>query len=262
LQKDIVVQPGLNSTFPWLSNIALLYDRYKFLKLELEFITSCPTTTSGTVYMAFDPDALDQGPSSTSDMLQYKVNLQFSPFLTQKMAIGKSVMNKILYTRAPAQPLGNADLKTYDLGLFYVTTDNTVSGVALGTIRLNYTIQLMDPQPRADNSIGSTLQYAGSTSYTFNALYWNNMPNCATASGVATSTMQIKATGAYEFWWLNTTNTTVGTPTYTGGLVQTNATVVASSSQVMGIWYISATAPGTFTFPPNGTSLSVLVKTA
>lgn len=45
--------------FPWLSQLAWSYERYSIISLNVEFIPSCPTTTAGLVYLAFDYDPAD-----------------------------------------------------------------------------------------------------------------------------------------------------------------------------------------------------------
>ena len=50
------INPGLSSTFPWLSAVADAYTHYKIHGLTLEFHTSLPTTSAGRVYMGFDYD--------------------------------------------------------------------------------------------------------------------------------------------------------------------------------------------------------------
>ena len=45
--------------FPWLSQISRSYERYSIQSLEVEYIPSCPTTTSGMIYLAYDYDPAD-----------------------------------------------------------------------------------------------------------------------------------------------------------------------------------------------------------
>jgi hypothetical protein len=59
--------PGLASTFPWLSKLAPQYESYDFESLVFEFETTSPTTATGTVSMAVDYDASDAAPSNQTE---------------------------------------------------------------------------------------------------------------------------------------------------------------------------------------------------
>jgi hypothetical protein len=213
------------------------------------------------MYLGFDPDALDTGPIQTSDMLQYKANVQFSPFLVQRLRVKPNQLNRKLFTRTATQNIGNGDLKTYDLGLFYVATDMTTAGVTLGTIKLCYTIELFDSQPRADSYIGSSAYYFGNTVRTFNSLEYNSAP--VIVPNVASSnTLTFKAGGIWYLNWENSTTTTIGTATVTGGVSISSTTSNTGGSSVSVIYIILVSSPGTFTLPANGASTSMLVKIA
>jgi hypothetical protein len=261
LNKFISIQPGLNVAFPWLSTIAGNFDRYRFLSLEFDFIPACPTSTLGTVYMAFDPDALDNGPIQTSDMFQYKANLQFSPFLTQKLKLSKDLIDRILYTRLASQNIGNGDLKTYDVGSFFLATDMTASGVSLGTIRMTYRIVLIDPQPRADGYIGYAAQYTGNSTNTFSSVVYNSMP-VIVPSVLATNTIQIKASGLYYFWYFSSSSSGPPTPTYTGGLSLSFVDAITGGASSSALWAVLATGPGSMTINALGNSITNIVKAA
>jgi hypothetical protein len=261
LQKDIVVQPGLNVSFPWLSVIAGNFDRYRFTSLELEYIPACPTSTSGTVYMAFDPDALDTGPIQTSDILQYKANVQFSPFLVQRLKLSPELINRKLFTRVAGQNIGFADLKTYDLGFFAVVTDLTASGVALGTLRLNYSIELHDPQPRADGYIGGSAYYNSNSSYSFNSVVYNTIP-VIMPSVLLTNNLKVLASGNYTLVVEIPTTATVPTVSVSGSGTLIYSQTGTNSGTCLGYFLVTATGPCTITLDTAGAGNTLVIKTA
>jgi hypothetical protein len=262
LSKDIVVQPGLNVSFPWLSTIAQNFDRYQLLNLELEYIPACPTSTGGTVYMAFDPDALDFGPIQTSDMLQYKSNIQFSPFLAQRLKVPTSLFKRILYTRTAAQNIGNGDLKTYDAGLLYVATDMTATGVSLGTIKLVYTVQLMDPQPRSDGYIGASCLYTGNATNLLQAVQYNTSP-VIFPSVLNGNILTVKAAGLYYIHIDNSSSTALNSFTYSSGLSGTTIVSLSGTFASANTVEVLALNPGTITFGNiAGAALTMIVKIA
>lgn len=48
--------PSCDNLFPWLSNIARCYERFRFNKLKFDFVPSQPTTVAGRYYAAVDYD--------------------------------------------------------------------------------------------------------------------------------------------------------------------------------------------------------------
>lgn len=125
------INPGLSSTFPWLSNIASNYEQYRFNGLIFQLISTSGDTTSstnlglGSVAMCTDYDAAD------------------SPFSTMVQGLGASYSNcikpsedaihgvecapdslpqKLYYVRSTANP-SNTDIRLYDLGVFQVLVD-------------------------------------------------------------------------------------------------------------------------------------------
>jgi len=63
------INPGTPFMFPWLSNIAPSYERFRFHKLSVELIGSSPTTVQGRVYAAIDYDYNDQCADSKINMM-------------------------------------------------------------------------------------------------------------------------------------------------------------------------------------------------
>lgn len=61
--------PAVSSMFPWLSQIANAYERFKFHKLSFELVASQATSTPGRVYLAIDYDWDDEVPANKAQMM-------------------------------------------------------------------------------------------------------------------------------------------------------------------------------------------------
>jgi hypothetical protein len=64
---QVVCNPGIASSFPWLSKVAGAYEQYKFKKLVFEYVPQCPTTSDGSAGLYFDYDATDGLTTSVAD---------------------------------------------------------------------------------------------------------------------------------------------------------------------------------------------------
>lgn len=64
------INPAAGLMFPWLSHVAVKYERFRFHSLTLTLTAYAPTTQAGRVYMAVDYDFDDQVPSSKVAVLQ------------------------------------------------------------------------------------------------------------------------------------------------------------------------------------------------
>lgn len=135
------INPGLMTTFPWLSNIAGSFDRYLFKRLVFRYKPTCPTTTTGQVVFAWDYDALDPTPRNNREMCQETFWKAISPWQSASFAIPG--VNKNLYTRNAV--IAGSDLKTYDIGQLFISVD--VDADAVGYIEAEYDVVLKDKQP-------------------------------------------------------------------------------------------------------------------
>lgn len=143
------VNPGLNVTFPWLSNIANNYESYKFHKLHFVYKPICSTTTPGKVILAMDYDAADVTPTSKVVINSFESTTSCSPWdeithISMQSNLLKFGVQR--YVRSAGVP-ANTDVKTYDVGKFYVATSNTPSTpTTLGELYVSYEVELITPQ--------------------------------------------------------------------------------------------------------------------
>lgn len=153
------INPGLASTFPWLSGVANQYEMYAISSMNFEFMTRSGTGTDGMMAMVVDYDAADPPPESKAKMFAYDHCITgpiwhdlVLPLDSRKAHLGMPQR----YTRKGVQT--DIDLKTYDTGNLYVATlspTRTYDGKFIGELWVSYTIELFIPQLRAEANEGA-----------------------------------------------------------------------------------------------------------
>jgi len=67
--ETYAINPGLPTTFPWLSKIAVGYEHYRFNKLSIVFQTVLASSKYGALYMSPEYDPRDPAPTGIPQML-------------------------------------------------------------------------------------------------------------------------------------------------------------------------------------------------
>lgn len=140
------LSPSNETTFPWLANVAGLFDKFRFRKLSFTFVTTKPTNTQGTVSMAVDFDAYDSTPSDVIEMSN------LAKFTTNPVYVNKTVEiplnhpgNRSWYYNFDGS---SGDLKTYNLGTFYICLAGVKEKNSHGYLVVNYDVELCDKNPK------------------------------------------------------------------------------------------------------------------
>ena len=136
------VNPGLSTTFPWLSTISNSYEQYKILNMKFSYVNIAATSERGRVTMAFDYDVLDDAPVSKYELFQVEGATEGALWSTLDMTIKPSAK---LFTR-PGLITGT-DLKTYDHGQLLVGVSNAADTTVKGELFVEYSVELFHPQP-------------------------------------------------------------------------------------------------------------------
>jgi len=159
------INPGLEGTFPWLSQIAQNYDEYQFHQLLFEYKTmvadfAATTGQVGQVILATQYNAnLPPFPSKRA-MLEYQLaqDSKTSQSMIHGVECDPSKLSTAFgkYTRA-GPPQAGQDLNTLDHGTFYMAVDSIPAGYAnqiLGELWVTYTLELRKPKSFANQSLG------------------------------------------------------------------------------------------------------------
>jgi len=152
------LNPALQSTFPFLSQLASNYEEYEFIQMVWSYkstttdIGNSTTGQCGTVIMATNYNAASPPFQDKGLMMEYAHSQSCK--VTEHMVHGvecdpqKNAGSSILYTRpGPVGP--NQDIKTYDLGTFQLAVANSPPAYAnlpIGELWVVYTIKLRKPK--------------------------------------------------------------------------------------------------------------------
>ena len=152
------LNPALQQTFPFLSQLACNYDEYSFISLIFMYkstTTDIGTSTTGqcgTVIMCTNYNASGAPFQDKGLMMQYSDAA--SAKTTDNLDHGvecdptKNAGNAIQYTRS-GPVSGTQDIKTYDLGNFQFAIANSPAGFAnnpIGELWVQYRVQLRKPK--------------------------------------------------------------------------------------------------------------------
>jgi hypothetical protein len=144
------LNPGVSTTFPWLSSIAQNYQQYKFHGIIFEFrplITDFVTNGApGVVIMATNYNADFPVYTTKQEMenSEYAVSVKPTRDLMHgvECATNQTVLSE-LYIRSGVPPAGQ-DLRLYDLGNFqFATQANPVQD--LGELWVSYCVEFFKP---------------------------------------------------------------------------------------------------------------------
>lgn len=143
---SFTTQPGLATSFPWLSQIANTHQRYHVKKLVFTYVPLSATSERGRVILAFAIDPLDETPISKSELFQYPTSTESSVWASNKLVVNPMSRNDTLFTRAGA--IVDTDIKTYDFGKLFVGASNTANDTdKIGEIFVDYEVELLVPKP-------------------------------------------------------------------------------------------------------------------
>lgn len=149
------LNPGMSRTFPWLSQIAAQYQEYTFRGIVFHFVSTsgesvASTNTSlGTVMMTTNYKATDSAPQSKVELLNEFFSCDAKPsesFCHPIECDPKENPYKVQYVRTGSIP-SSEDLKTYDLGEFYIGTQGIpAASTNLGELWVSYEVELRKPK--------------------------------------------------------------------------------------------------------------------
>ncbi len=151
---QIPINPGLFSSFPFLSALAANFEQYEMLGLIFEFKSTSANalnstnTALGTVVLATNYDSLDPIFVNKQQMESYEFANSTAP--------SSSIIHPIecdprlnalarMYVRTGAVP-ANGDARFYDLGLFQLATAGMQAASTIGELWVSYHVRLHKPK--------------------------------------------------------------------------------------------------------------------
>jgi len=162
------LNPGISTTFPWLSTIAQNFEQYELAGVLFEFKSTSAdalnstNTALGTVIMATQYDSVKLPFQNKLQMENHEFASSCKQSCSMLHAIEclptQNTLNT-LYTRIGAVPSG-ADPRMYDFGTFYIATVGSQAfGVNIGELWVTYDVILKKPELADASGTSSLLSF-------------------------------------------------------------------------------------------------------
>lgn len=155
--QQFPLNPGLQTTFPWLSTMATHWDQYTFNGVVFQFKTTSSDYTAnqalGSVIMATEYDSQDGPYTNKQDMLNSAYAQECKPSSSAIHGVEcspRDTPTTILYTRNFS--VDQTEIRDYDWGIFCIATQGgtQVSDVVVGSLYIHYDITFRKEQlPRS-----------------------------------------------------------------------------------------------------------------
>jgi len=196
--SQLSCNPGLATTFPWLSKLAAQYESYSFENLSFEFETTSPTTATGTVLLAVDYDASDAAPANKTQIMSYRNCVRSPPWSSCCNSSLREDLHKLKSNFVRSGALAaNQDVKLYDVGTFNVATQGQANTNAVGELYVSYDVLLMTPQLDPAANIVSSL-FSGTTNAAPFSAKTGSVPATVASTGTTTSVSTWTFTQPYQ----------------------------------------------------------------
>jgi hypothetical protein len=165
--RSFPLNPGMEETFPWLSQIAQNFEEYEFHQLMFTYRSVVADVSSnngqvGTAIMVTNYNPATPAFTDKAQMMEYTASSSCK--VTESMIHGVECDNAKLsgtaekYVRSGNLPQGE-DLKQYDQGTFQLATANTPTALAdnsIGEVWVSYTVTLRKPKVFTGRGGGTT----------------------------------------------------------------------------------------------------------
>jgi len=224
------LNPGVDSTFPWLSTVAQNYEEYKFHGLVFEFRTTSSeyntsTAALGAVILATQYNASSANFTSKQQMENYDYAVSAKPSLSimhgVECARSTNVVNE-LYVRTGSVPYGQ-DIRLYDLGEFQLATAGMSTSYDVGELWVSYCVELLKPK------VPSTLGGVVGTGHIGRSSFSNTNP-LGSIGIFAVGNLNPSCTSTVLSWTANINTRYMVTFDWVGGTAVTAVAPVPSSS--------------------------------
>jgi len=179
LEKVIAINPGLQSSFPWLASIASSFTAYQWKGLMFQYVTTSGNAVSaanaalGDVMLATDYNPGAGQFINKQQMLNEDFAMSTVPSrsITHPVEVNprKTTVSKLFVRQGALNP--NQDIKSYDIGTFNLATNGVQTNCQLGELWVSYDIVLYKP----------SLQLTGQSLQSLSAHYRQTLPSGSAA---------------------------------------------------------------------------------
>lgn len=233
--------PGVASVFPWLSSVAVNYEKYRFRRLSFTIVPLVSTSYSGRIGVGFDYDSSDSVPGSRQEFYALTTHAENMPWEAASILVKCDTAYKFTGTHT------TADSKLIDQGQVILMSDSISNGgtltspIALYDVIVDYEVELIEPQQalfatqifaKRGNFVANTNLGQGTDTTTI-----AGPQNCESAMCLTNSVVSF-AVPAGNYFVSGYYSWASGTPTFTlagTGNIKANAVVSGSTVQVTGV---------------------------
>jgi len=281
VQKNLVINPGLPASFPWLSSIASRFQEYDIKGMVFHYVPTSGTFNGtsaalGSVMIQTSYRVSDSAPSSKLEMMNEYWSNEVVPFETMAHPIEcdpKENPFNIHYVRNV--PVPGSEPLMYDVGRTFVATQGQASTDQLGDLWVTYEVELKKPliaSPALASPAYYGASYTGPTSASFFGTPATSAGNLPVSANVKTVTIQPGNAGPFllvaqiygtnlshatQLSWSGTLSTTNFSGTLYDGALSYDGTTVTGTNPTSGNclrWVIGFSIPDpslvcTITFP-------------
>lgn len=145
-RKVYYINPAHSATFPWLSQVAKAYEKYKFHSIRFRYVSSVATDTDGYILLAPDYDPGDDNSALTkAELLSFQDAVRSNVWnsctlnMTQLRQFNWPLLTKFKHAVAA----GNVSL--FDAGQLVILA-NAIHTGNIGELWVDYDIELLIPQ--------------------------------------------------------------------------------------------------------------------
>lgn len=182
------INPALVSLFPWLGQMASLFESYQFNKLTFQYRTQCATTVTGKALLSVDWDSADAVPATKVAQLQERTKMDDAAWKNFDLPCDIQDLRKFgtqRFTRSGTLA-ANLDIKTYDVGNLIIGTQGQAATTAIGELWVEYDVELMTPQSGSAAAAGTGAKIVGAVAISDTNIL-GNIPVITGSAGVVSA---------------------------------------------------------------------------
>ncbi len=222
VQRSFPLNPGLSTTFPWLSTIAANFSEYRIKGLVFHYVPTSGYAVSGTnpaigtVMIQTSYRATESAPTSKVELLNEYWSSESCPadaFCHPIECNPKENPFSVQYVRIGDLPSSENQLM-YDLGTTRIATSGMPASNVVGDIWVTYEVELKKPRVTALNSENEhSLEGASSTAIAAGTPFGTNFTETFDTSGggISVSSTAVTFAAGNTGTWLITANYTGAT---------------------------------------------------
>lgn len=138
--------PGISTVFPWLSSVAVNYEKYRFKRLTFSIVPLVSTQFSGRIGVGFDFDSTDLPPGNRQEFYSLSTHSETMPWQATSVTVKCDNLFRFTGTHVAS------DTKLIDLGQVIIMSDSVSNGAAITTpiplydLIVDYEVELIEPQ--------------------------------------------------------------------------------------------------------------------